>query len=138
MTVLVAYDHSRPARKAVQHAVEEHGEETIVLLQVIEAADGSFEAGINLLQERFRAAPEDVVREVADDVLELLENTDGEYEIETAIGKPAREIVRYAEEHDVDRILIGSHGRDGVSRILLGSVAETVVRRAPVTVTVVR
>jgi nucleotide-binding universal stress UspA family protein len=35
-------------------------------------------------------------------------------------------------------VVMGSHGRDGVSRILLGSVAETVVRRAPCPVTVVR
>jgi len=46
--------------------------------------------------------------------------------------------VEYAEESDVDHIVIGSHGRSGVSRILLGSVAESVVRRADMPVTVVR
>ncbi len=59
---------------------------------------------------------------------------------ETAIrtGKPAREIEEFAEEAAVDHIVIGSHGRTGVSRVLLGSVAESVVRRADCPVTVVR
>jgi len=60
--------------------------------------------------------------------------------IETAVvvGRPAREIVRYADDHDIDQIVMGSHGRDRASRVLLGSVAETVARRAPVPVTIVR
>jgi nucleotide-binding universal stress UspA family protein len=43
-----------------------------------------------------------------------------------------------AEDHDVDGIVMGSHGRSGISRVLLGSVAETAVRRAPCPVTIVR
>ena len=54
------------------------------------------------------------------------------------VGRPTRTIVEYADEHDIDQIVMGSHGRSGMSRILLGSVAEIVVRRATVPVTVVR
>jgi nucleotide-binding universal stress UspA family protein len=57
---------------------------------------------------------------------------------ETIVGVPSRAIVEWAEENEVDGVVIGSHGREGVSRVLLGSVAETVVRRSPVPVTVVR
>ena len=46
-------------------------------------------------------------------------------------GIAAREVVAYASEHDVDLIVMGTHGRTGVSHALLGSVAEAVVRRAP-------
>lgn len=46
-------------------------------------------------------------------------------------GSPASEIVRYAERHGVDLIVVGTHGRTGVTRALLGSVAERVVRTAP-------
>jgi nucleotide-binding universal stress UspA family protein len=49
----------------------------------------------------------------------------------TRIGLPAEEIVRYAREHAIDLIVMGTHGREGVMRVVLGSVAETVVRRAP-------
>jgi nucleotide-binding universal stress UspA family protein len=53
-------------------------------------------------------------------------------------GQAANAIVAYAEDHDVDRIVVGSHGRRGLSRFLLGSVAERVARRAPGSVTIVR
>jgi nucleotide-binding universal stress UspA family protein len=45
-------------------------------------------------------------------------------------GRPAREIVSYASRHDIDMIVLGTHGRTGVSRAVLGSVSEAVVRRA--------
>lgn len=47
-------------------------------------------------------------------------------------------IVDYADEHEVDLIVMGTHGRRGVSRLLLGSVAEEVVRHAPCPVLTVR
>jgi nucleotide-binding universal stress UspA family protein len=53
-------------------------------------------------------------------------------------GDPATEIVRAAKEWGADIIVIGTHGRDGVSRLLLGSVAEAAMRHAPCPVLVVR
>ena len=60
-------------------------------------------------------------------------------ELETAVveGRPAEAIVEFAEERNVDGIVMGSRGRSGVSRVLLGSVAGSVVQDAPVPVTVV-
>ena len=46
------------------------------------------------------------------------------------IGHPADEIVKFAAGHGIDLIVMGTHGREGVARVLVGSVAETVVRRA--------
>jgi nucleotide-binding universal stress UspA family protein len=46
-------------------------------------------------------------------------------------GDPAPAIVEYARDHDIDLIVMGTHGRTGVSRALLGSVTERVVRSAP-------
>ena len=46
-------------------------------------------------------------------------------------GEPAEAIVRLAEKEKVDFIVMGTHGRTGVMRLLMGSVAEAVVRRAP-------
>lgn len=54
------------------------------------------------------------------------------------VGEPANEIVELAEENDVDLIVIGSHGRTGVARLLMGSVAEAVVRRAKCAVLTVK
>ena len=46
-------------------------------------------------------------------------------------GNPWVEIIRLAKEQQVDYIVMGTHGRRGVSRLLLGSIAEAVLRRAP-------
>lgn len=138
MAILVPYDGSRPAQKAVEHAVDVADGEEIVLLRVVEAADGMIDAGFDIVQERVRQLQDEEPEEVSEDLTALLDAEDVALRIETAVGKPAREIVAFAEDHDVTQIVIGSHGRPGVSRVLLGSVAETVVRRAPTSVTVVR
>lgn len=46
-------------------------------------------------------------------------------------GVPSTEISKFAEENDIDMIVLGTHGRTGLSRLLMGSVAEAVVRKAP-------
>ena len=53
-------------------------------------------------------------------------------------GDPAGEIVRYAADAAVDVIVLGAHGRTGVERLLMGSVAEKVMRDAPCSVLVVK
>lgn len=49
-------------------------------------------------------------------------------------GKPADEIIDFAEKHNVDLIVMCTHGRSGITRWVLGSVAEKVVRHSPVPV----
>ena len=137
MAVLVAYDGSAPAQKALKHAFDEYADEEIVLLRVVEFADGYTEASIKAIQDLLGERRETAAEEL-EAALELVDTTDVDFRTEVAAGDPAREVVRYAEEHDIDHILVGSHGRKGVSRALLGSVAERIVRRAPVSVTVVR
>jgi universal stress protein A len=53
-------------------------------------------------------------------------------------GEPVREIVAFAERERVDLIVMGSHGRTGLSRLLMGSVAEGVARRATCPVLIVK
>jgi nucleotide-binding universal stress UspA family protein len=53
-------------------------------------------------------------------------------------GSPATEITRFADENAVDLIVMGTHGRSGVAHMVLGSVAEKVVRTAPCPVLTVR
>jgi nucleotide-binding universal stress UspA family protein len=54
------------------------------------------------------------------------------------IGSPSDEIVRYADDRDIELIVMGTHGRSGVTHMLMGSVAEQVVRHAPCPVLTVR
>jgi nucleotide-binding universal stress UspA family protein len=53
-------------------------------------------------------------------------------------GDPAGEIIRYATEARADLIVLGTHGRTGLDRLLMGSVAEKVLRGAPCSVLVVK
>lgn len=53
-------------------------------------------------------------------------------------GQPEDEIPRFAAEHGTDLLVIATHGRSGLRRLVLGSVAEAVARRAPCPVLVVR
>ncbi len=56
----------------------------------------------------------------------------------TRVGAPVDEIVKYAKEHHIDLIVQGTHGRKGIKHMLLGSVAENIVRYAPCPVLTVR
>jgi len=58
--------------------------------------------------------------------------------LDTRFGKPFSEVIRYAHDNDIDLIVIGSHGRTGLEHVLLGSVAESVVRNSPCPVLTVR
>lgn len=55
-----------------------------------------------------------------------------------AVGPPADEIVRYAQEQSIDLIVLGTHGRTGLSHVLMGSVAERVLRQATCPVLTIR
>ena len=52
-------------------------------------------------------------------------------------GDPSEEIINYIHEHKIDLVIMGTHGRKGMDKILFGSVAERVVKAAPVPVMVV-
>jgi len=53
-------------------------------------------------------------------------------------GSPKVEIVRYARKHEIDLIVLATHGRSGLAHVIMGSVAESVVRTAPCPVLTVR
>ncbi len=62
----------------------------------------------------------------------------GDVQVVAELGDAASEIVRFTEEQGVDLIVLGTHGRTGISHALMGSVAEKVVRRARCPVLTVR
>jgi len=65
-------------------------------------------------------------------MLEEIKPTDAQvpYQHRLITGDPAAAIARLVEDENVDLIVMGTHGRTGLSRLLMGSVAEAVVRRA--------
>lgn len=138
--VLVPHDGSPQAGEALKHALEEYPEATITVLHVIDPTDTGYSAGAMLpdFSEHWYESAKEAAVEVFEAAEELAADHPGELRCVRELGRPARTIIDYAEDHDIDHIVVGSHGRRGVSRILLGSVAETVARRSPVPVTIIR
>lgn len=126
--VLFPVDFSRQGRQALATAValtrDHHGE--LVLLHVEEPplayGGGEFYYG---LPEPNHDALERMLAEVTIDDLEIPVTR------HVVTGTPATTIVRFAKEQGVDYIVMPTHGRTGLSRLLMGSVAEEVVRKAP-------
>jgi nucleotide-binding universal stress UspA family protein len=80
-------------------------------------------------------------REKGEHLLEtIVDELPDEVPVDTEItaGSPPRSIIGYDDDNDVSQIVIGNHGRETIARFLLGSVAEAVIRRSAVPVTVVR
>ena len=69
----------------------------------------------------------------------VAENFEGvEAKAEVVVGYAAEEIISIAEKEGADMIIMGTHGRKGIDRILFGSVAEKVVKNSPVPVLTIR
>ena len=134
-TVLFATDFSEWSRLALQYAASQAraSGDRLLIVHVDEVStatgEGMLYAGIpredpQELERRLRAVVPD--------------NFDGPCEHLLLEGDPAREIVRAAEEENAELIVVGTHGRTGLARLLMGSVAEQVVRHAPCPVLIVK
>ncbi len=135
--ILLPTDGSEGMDDVIEHAVSlaEQHDATLHALYVVNTAslsdlpiDSSWE-GIN-----------DALTREGKHAMEQVEEIAGGVELETAMvdGSPAKEIVNYATEESVDVIVMGTSGRSGVDRLLLGSVAERVVRSSPIPVLTIR
>lgn len=139
--VLVPVDGSEQGLEAAEFVAEEFPQATMVLVHVIDPARETSYPSATLPSfseewyEREKGRAEELFEGIEERVDEGVT-----VERVTEVGKPTDVIVDFAgdEDNDIDHVVMGSHGRKGVSRLLLGSVAETVVRRSSVPVTVVR
>lgn len=136
--VLVPMDDSPLAKRALDFALEVHTEADITVLRVIDHVEESYGAEMLVGPEEIRKRAAEEAEELFDEVRERTADHSGEVRTVTEFGAPARTISQYAAEHEIDLIVIGCHGRSLVSRVLIGDVAQTVVQRASVPVTVVR
>ena len=142
--ILVPTDGSDGVERAIEHAVEiaaihdaaVHG---LYVLNSDAYAGLAMESSWESVDGLLREDAETAVARVRDIATELSGTDEPTITVHTAVveGKPSREIVRYAEANDCDLVVMGTHGRGGIDRLLLGSVAESVIRASAVPVTTV-
>jgi nucleotide-binding universal stress UspA family protein len=138
--ILVPFDGSPLSRRALERAVTMHPDARVTVLYVIDPVYAVYEAearGPTAAGEWHDRMTEEA-EAICAEAREQAEERGCEVESAVETGRPARAILSYVDEHDVDHVIMGSHGREGVSRLVLGSVAEQVMRQSPVPVTVVR
>lgn len=134
--ILVPVDGSPQSEDALEFAAGEWPDATLELLHVIDPVEAGYSAGrVPSTGEEWYEDAKERAENYFEEAQQLVDN---DLDTRTEVGRPAATIVDMAEEDDVDLVVIGSHGRQGISRILLGSVAEHVVRESPVPVTIVR
>ena len=128
--ILVPTDFSETSEAALRYGTELARRFTarLYLLHIVENPGDAAEAGDPIgLFETMQAAAHDRLGKLL--TTEQLQEFRPERTMR--LGVAADEIVRYAQEHEIDLIVMGTHGRRGVARALMGSVAERVVRTAP-------
>jgi len=132
-TVLVPTDGSDAANVAANHGIT-IAEATDAAMHVIHVVDLTAVSG-EFGSAEVLTALEEAGQQAVDDVIHRAEDA-GLRSVEASIlsGTPARAILDYAEERDIDLIVMGTHGRTGLERYLLGSVTEKIVRVADVPV----
>jgi len=140
--ILVAIDFSEYAHAALRRAIEVAGwtDGTLVLVHAVDTATLVATAGPTMADSRGLTLR---IREDAEEALRKLARTvDPEsqriHRVEIADGSAAPAIVEAARRREADLIAIGTHGRTGLARFFIGSVAERVARTAPCDVLIVR
>jgi nucleotide-binding universal stress UspA family protein len=141
-TVLVPTDFSEPSGAAVRYgkALAAAFGASLHILHVVQepfAQPWAVEAyGFSLasLQEEWLKEAKTRIEQT----LTAAERDTYRAKLTTVLGHPVVEILKYAADHPIDLIVIGTHGRGPLGHMVMGSVAERVVRKAPCPVLTVR
>lgn len=138
--ILVPTDFSETSQVAVNYgiALARAFNATLCLLHVTDESVGGEIVEATSLPLGLLDMMEHDARERLAHVLTEQEQMEIASEYLVRAGRPDAEIVRYAKEAAIDLIILGTHGRSRLAHILMGSVAEKVVRKAPCPVLTVR
>ncbi|RAW44375.1 universal stress protein [Halorubrum sp. 48-1-W] len=139
-TIVVATDGSDSVGRAVDVAVDlaARFDAAVHALYVLDT--GEVESSPDEVRSDLRDALDDHGERALAAVVEAGKERDERLEVTTEVreGRPAKEVIAYAESIDADLVVTGTRGRHGENRFLIGSVAENVVRMCKVPVLTVR
>lgn len=133
--LLLATDDSEGARQATDHAIAlaDRLDATLHVLSVTDEGPHSADKS-----DKLRSDPEEHATEAVDRAAETATAKNVEVTTHVRDGVPQEQIVKFAEANPIDMIVVGTSGRTGLDHLVVGSVAEEVVRNAPVPVVTVR
>jgi nucleotide-binding universal stress UspA family protein len=135
--ILIATDGSEKNRSALDEGIKiaRAFGATVYVVYVIDVGTFSSMSADIPLGDTYR-----VFQTEADQAFARIKSQAGDVKVETSIleGHPAAEIVKFATKKKIDLIVIGTQGKKGLERLLLGSVAEEIIRSAPCKVLVVK
>ena len=134
--ILVAVDGSDQANQAIQEAIE-ISKRNQASLFVVHAKDVAQLYGTAYIMPAVLEEAEKQSAEILDEAGKLIGDK-VEYKAFQVSGSPKKEIVDFAEENDIDLIVMGSTGKGAIDRVLVGSTASYVVNHAPCNVMVVK
>lgn len=135
-TIVVPTDGSEHAAVALDRGIElaARSDATLHALSVVDVSPIGLDPEVDLRVDRLEAGAQRVV----DDARARAEDRGVDVVTSTSFGSIHRGIASYAQEQDADLLVMGTHGRSGLDRFLLGSVTERVLRTAPTPVLTVR
>lgn len=134
-TILFPTDFSTASDAALPHA-EVLARQADARLLIVHVEEPPLAYGGGELYYGLPEPDSDRIRKMLDDVRPADPALPFDHRL--TMGDPASEIVRIAADESAEMIVLGTHGRTGMTRLLMGSVAEAVVRRAPCPVLVYR
>ncbi|POG54904.1 universal stress protein [Haloferax marisrubri] len=135
--ILVPTDGSKAAERAIDHALDlaKTYDARIHALYVVDTSIyTSLDAGADVVIDALEREGDAATRHVS----EAAEEAGIEVQAEVVTGTAYRSIREYIDDHAIDLVVMGTHGRTGLSHYLLGSVTERVVRTSPVPVLTIR
>ena len=137
--ILIPLDGPALAEQALPHAIAQakHFEAELILLQVLALLPSAPLLG-EVARSRAEASSNALAREYLERVVASVQEHGIPVRVATAQGSPAVAVTEFAEAKEVDLIVMSTRGLSGLSRWLMGSVADRVVRGANVPVLLVR
>ncbi len=133
-------DESPLGREALAYALETFPDAQVTVVHVAYPDIDMLPADTAEVHELDTDDLDGVGDEQAQRVFEAIRDSAGDRSVTVTylLGETDRRLVEYAEDGDFDHVVMGTHGRDGLSRVLIGSVAEAVVRRTSIPTTLVK
>lgn len=135
--ILLPTDGSDVSKRATEKAIElaTHFDAELHLIYVVSpvehsTVDGSMTTEMSQLEDLGEKILQDATKQALDGDIDSVSNV--------LIGSPYKEIVHYADENEMDLIVMGTQGRSGAKRFLLGSTTERVIRHTDLEVLTVQ